>query len=171
VLSSAAASLADQLGQVCREFGVAPEPGRRQPVNPPPPTSHPDEWLQLKAGAMARSVATSWQLSPVQGRAFSADLQSARKALTDARGKRFPGSLRQAGVEAITRFKERLNLLNEALGQVKAEGAATEQAREQIARQERGDAERVLAPAVSAAGSAIAELPASMQPWNSPKWE
>jgi DNA segregation ATPase FtsK/SpoIIIE, S-DNA-T family len=171
VLASAAASLAEQFEQVCRNFGVAPELDKKQMFKTPLPTSHPDEWVQPKQGATSRSAATSWELSPVQNRAFDADIQDARKALLEVRGKRFSGSLRQAGIDAITRFKQRLNLLNEALGQVKAEVTAAEQAREQTARQARDDAARTLAPAVSGASSAMAELPASMQPWTSPKWE
>ena len=79
--------------------------------------------------------------------------------------------MRQAGIDAITRFKWRLNLLDEALRQVKAEVTAAEQAREQAARQARDDAARTLSPAVHEASSAMEELPATMQPWSSPKWE
>jgi hypothetical protein len=168
-LASAAASLEGQFQQVCSGFGVTPALEKMQ--LPQRPTSHPDEWVQLKPGATARSAATSWELSPVQNRAFDADFQRARTALAEARGKRFSGSLRQAGIDAITRFRQRLNLLNEALGQVRAEVTAAEQAREQTARQARDEAARTLTPAVHAASSAMGELPASMQPWSSPTWE
>lgn len=170
VLASAAASLAEQFEQVCRNFGSAPELDKKQIFITPLPTSHPDQWIQPKQGATSRTAATSWELSPVQERAFDADIQEARKALIAARGKRFSPS-RQVGINAITRFKRRLNLLNEALGQVKAEVTAAEQVREQSAIQARDDADRTLASTVRGASSAIGELPASMQPWSSPKWE
>ena len=170
-LASAAASLQQQLEEVCSTFGVVPEPDRKQLPSAPRPTSHPDEWVQLRQGATSRSAATSWELSLVQAHAFDADIQYARKALVDARGKRFSGSLRQAAIDAITRFKERLNLLTEALGRVRAEFTAAEQAREQAVRQARDEAARAMAPTVSGASSAMGELPASMQPWSSPKWD
>ena len=169
VLASAAASLEEQLEQVCRNFGVAPTLDKKQLFQQP--TSRPDDWVQLKQGATSRSAATSWELSPVQNRAFTAHIQDARKALIEARGKRFSGSSRQAGIDAITRFRQRLNFLKEALAQVEAEVTAAGQAREQTASQARDDAARTLAPAVSGASSAMGELPASMQPWSSPKWE
>jgi S-DNA-T family DNA segregation ATPase FtsK/SpoIIIE len=168
-LASAAASLEKQLEQVCRDFGVAPALDQQQLARQS--ATHADEWVQLKQGATARSAATSWELSPIATRAFDADIQHARAALAQARGKRFSGSLRQAGIDAITRFKLRLNFLNEALRQVKAEVTAAEQAREQAARQARDEAARTLAPAVHEASSAMGELPATMQPWSSPKWE
>ena len=168
-LGSAAASLENELEQVCRAFDVAPALDQQQLARQP--ATRADEWVQLKQGATARSAATSWELSPVQSRAFDADIQHARSSLAQARGKRFSGSLRQAGIDAITRFKWRLNLLDEALRQVKAEVTAAEQAREQAARQARDDAARTLAPAVHEASSAMEELPATMQPWSSPKWE
>ena len=171
VLGSAAASLEEQFEQVRRNFGVAPELDKEQMFKTPLPTSHPDEWLHLKQGATSRSAATFWELSPAQSRAFDADIQDARKGLAEARGRRFSGSHRQAGIDAITRFKKRLDLLDEALRQVKAEVTAAEQAREQTARHARDDAAGALAPRVSEASSAMGEMPASMQPWSSPKWE
>jgi tetratricopeptide (TPR) repeat protein len=164
-LASAAASLGEQFEQFYRGFDVAPTLKKTQLLRPPP--SHPDEWVQLKQGAGPRNAAASWELSPAQSHAFDTDIQQARAS----HGKRFLGFALEGDLDALSRFKQRLDLLNGALGQVNAQVTSAEQAREQAAWQARDDAARALESAVREASSAIGALPASMQPWSSTAWE
>lgn len=169
-LSEIRESLGNQLHQICREFEVAPGSNTGITFTIPLPTSHPNEWLHLKQGARSRSVAISWELARLQRHAFQNDLQQARGALIEDRNRWFR-STHGLGVNALTRFKSRWNVLNEALAQVRAEVTYAGQAREESARQGRDDAARAMAPAISEASAALAQLPASLQPWSSPRWE
>ena len=163
VLTAVAEKRLQEFSQVCNQFSVAPDPYRKQPFKVPLPTADLTEWVQLKAGARSRFASVSWELSPVQTRAFDDDIQAARKALSEARGKRFSGSLTQAAIEAITRFQKRLNVLDAAVRQVRAEVRASEQAREQSAKQHCDEAARAWVPVMSGAYAAMGELPALMQ--------
>jgi len=155
-----------QFMKVCNEFDAGRDLDKGQLLAGLIPPLAPHEWITQNGGPSG-----SWALATAQARAFDVDIQDARKALAEARGKRFAGGLRQAGAVALGRFAKRLDVLEQLREQAKSEVHEAEKARDRKAVEAGAAAAQALeSPRVCAIAS-IGALPSVLQPWTSDKWQ
>ncbi len=155
-----------QFTGVCIEFKVASNFNREQAPKVPIPPADPDEWIMPSRGPAGSSV-----LRPDQAGAFRLDLQSARTDLTVARGKLFSGHSRQTGVEALGRFAQRLDALEQVTKGAADEAAEADRALYRNASATAAAAARAIGPSLAAAVASSEALPAVLQPWTNDKWQ
>lgn len=154
-----------QFVKVYNEFDAGRDLTSRGSVVGSTPPPEPHDWITQSGGRSG-----SWALAAAQARAFDVDIQDARKALTEARGKRFVGGLRQAGADALGRVANRLDMLEQVREQAKGQVRAAEKDRDTSADEAGAAAAEALKSPRAGAGASIGALPSVLQPWTSDKW-
>lgn len=148
------------LDEVVANFGHAPD--ERAGVAAPP-ASVP-EWLSAGSNG-------EWSIRQEIDRRFADDHQTARFQFIEERTKRFGGSAKRAGVDALNQYKRRLDQLGQLKTEIQRELARVEQVRRETAANERSLADAALSPARALAREAESQLPPPMRPWASEAWQ
>jgi DNA segregation ATPase FtsK/SpoIIIE, S-DNA-T family len=148
------------LDEAVHRFDHGPDSSRDHSVLEPSIS----RWLQGNGNG-------TWAVRTDVERQFDADLETARRRFTEARGKTFGGGgARRAGAEALGRYSFRLAHLQRVRQLLERELEKIANARREAAASERATSESALTPTVALATKALERLPAPLQPWTNNIW-
>jgi S-DNA-T family DNA segregation ATPase FtsK/SpoIIIE len=148
------------LEEVVSNFGMVPDVSRDY-------GSVPDASI---VGWLRGGENGTWAVNSDIDRAFDDDHQTARAKFIEYRRKTFWGAAKRAVVEALGRYRLRLDRLEQVRGLIQTELARVKEARQETVTNERTMAESALAPTLALARQAEERLPPPMQPWTDDSW-
>jgi DNA segregation ATPase FtsK/SpoIIIE, S-DNA-T family len=127
------------------------------------PAATIDGWLQ-------RATNGDWVLSPDVEKGFDSQAHSARVMFEQYRKKAFGGGAWRDAMYALGLFAMRVSRLTELRAVLDAELTRAATARSDVVSRERANAESALDTSRVYAAEALGQLPAPLQPWDSPAW-
>ena len=122
-----------------------------------------DGWLE-------RASNGDWAVSPAVGKEFDSDAHNARVMFGEYRKRAFGGGVWRDAMSSLSRFAMRVSRLTELLAVLDAELKRATTERSGMVARERANAERELGAGRAYVTGAMSQLPAPLQPWDSPAW-